>query len=95
MLKIQPPFVAYTDKGCFQEWKMVADTLNKSGFNIVLSKVVEENAREEGEDIADVFLKYKTKKKSVANSLPIKLDWRLRIKNKTIEEVSDYRGNFV
>lgn len=52
--------VAYPDKGCFQEWKLVAERMNSLGFNIVMSMVVEENTTQEGEDIADIFLKCKS-----------------------------------
>ena len=53
--------VAYPDKGCFQDWESASNNLNNLGFNIVVSKVVEESLILEGEDIADFFLRYKAK----------------------------------
>jgi hypothetical protein len=49
--------VAYPDKGCYQDWNKVANNLNRLGYNIKLSILVENLKIEHGADIADVFLR--------------------------------------
>lgn len=53
--------VFYPDLGAFEKWKLKADELNCSGFDIKVSSILEEKAtyedKNEGFDIADYFIK--------------------------------------
>lgn len=50
--------VAYPDKGCYKDWNEMASKLNKVGYNINMSSLVENLDIEKGADIADVFLEH-------------------------------------
>lgn len=48
--------VAFPDKGCFEIWQEVADSLNNTGFNITVNDVLENNPSvKKGDDIADLI----------------------------------------
>lgn len=46
---------AFPDKGCYDKWLKVAQDCNKEGFNIEVSKIMEEVVADKGADIADVI----------------------------------------
>jgi hypothetical protein len=52
--------ICFPDAGCLQEWQQKAAILQKAGFKIRVSDIVEQNATEKdlrnGWDIADYFL---------------------------------------
>ena len=47
--------VAYPDKSEFEKWNKVAIELNMSGFNIMVSSLLEVSDLEKGADIIDLF----------------------------------------
>lgn len=50
--------IAFPDKGCFEDWKTVSDSLNDKGFNITVSDALEKEINcITGEDIADEYLR--------------------------------------
>lgn len=50
--------IAFPDKGCFEDWKIVANSLNDKGFNITVSDALEKEINcITGEDIADEYLR--------------------------------------
>ena len=53
--------VAYPDKGCYEDWNKMASILNKVGYNINISSLVENLNIEKGADVADLFLEYNLK----------------------------------
>lgn len=48
--------VVYPDKSCYDKWKLEAKDLNKHGFNIIVSKLLEGIDIENGADLVDLFL---------------------------------------
>ena len=48
--------VLYPDKGEFENWSNKANELNKEGFNISVSELIEKTAYEKGFDLADLYL---------------------------------------
>ena len=46
---------AFPDKGYYNKWLKVAQDCNKEGFNIEVSKVMEEVVAEKGTDIVDII----------------------------------------
>lgn len=49
--------IGFPDKGCFEKWQEVADSLNETGFDITISDVLENNTNANlGDDIADLIL---------------------------------------
>lgn len=49
--------IGFPDKGCFEKWQEVADTLNEKGFDITISDILENNINANlGDDIADLIL---------------------------------------
>ena len=53
--------VAFPDKGCYEDWEKIANSLNDFGYNIQVSKVIESLSVESGADIADIFLEFNAK----------------------------------
>ena len=50
--------IAFPDKGCFEDWKIVSDSLNDKGFNIEVNNALEQEINcKIGEDIADEYLR--------------------------------------
>jgi len=45
---------AFPDKGCYEQWLEVANACNKDGFNIQVSKIMEETKADKGADLADI-----------------------------------------
>jgi len=45
---------AFPDKGCYDKWLEVAKDCNKDGFNIQVSKIMEETEADSGADLADI-----------------------------------------
>lgn len=45
---------AFPDKGCYDKWLEVANACNKDGFNIQVSRIMEETEADKGADLADV-----------------------------------------
>lgn len=45
---------AFPDKGCYDKWLEVANACNKDGFNIQVSKIMEETEADKGADLADI-----------------------------------------
>jgi len=44
----------FPDKGCYDKWLEVANACNKDGFNIQVSKIMEETEADKGADLADI-----------------------------------------
>ena len=44
----------FPDKGCYDKWLEVANGCNKDGFNIQVSKIMEETEADKGADLADI-----------------------------------------
>lgn len=55
----QRKIIAFPDKGCFKEWFDKALEMNNFGYDINVSDLIETGDCEDGEDIADVYLKEK------------------------------------
>ena len=53
--------VAFPDKGCYEDWEKIANSINDFGYNIQVSKVIESLSVESGADIADIFLEFNAK----------------------------------
>lgn len=49
--------IAFPDKGCFDDWNLVAENLNKLGFDITVVDFLENSDYEIGSDVADEYLK--------------------------------------
>ena len=47
--------IAFPDKGGYDKWKVTADGLNKKGFNIEISKLLEKEEYKDGGDLVDVL----------------------------------------
>lgn len=45
---------AFPDKGCYNKWLEVANACNKDGFNIQVSRIMEETEADKGADLADI-----------------------------------------
>lgn len=45
---------AFPDKGCYDKWLEVAKDCNKDGFNIQVSRIMEETEADKGADLADI-----------------------------------------
>ncbi|WP_438973876.1 DUF6371 domain-containing protein [Polaribacter sp.] len=45
---------AFPDKGCYDKWLEVANACNKDGFNIQVSRIMEETEADKGADLADI-----------------------------------------
>ena len=52
---------AFPDKGGYDKWRDTADMLNNNGFEIEVSKLLENKEYEDGWDLVDV-LNYEDKK---------------------------------
>ena len=52
---------AFPDKGCYEDWEKIANSINDFGYNIQVSKVIESLSVESGADIADIFLEFNAK----------------------------------
>ena len=53
--------VAFPDKGGYDKWKKTADDLNNVGFNLDISKILENEENEDGWDLVDM-MEYESKK---------------------------------
>ena len=53
--------IAFPDKGGYKEWKTTANNLNRKGFNLRVSKLLEVDEYEMGWDIVDL-INYENKK---------------------------------
>lgn len=49
--------IGFPDKGCFKEWNDKATELNKFGYSITISDIIENTECEDGLDVADLYLK--------------------------------------
>lgn len=58
--------IVFPDKGEFKDWKTKSEQLNKLGFDIKCSELVEKSNFELGTDLADVYIhEFKTNEKSL------------------------------
>ena len=48
--------IAFPDKGGYNKWKNTADILNEKGFNIEVSKLLENKDFNDGWDLVDVLI---------------------------------------
>lgn len=49
--------IGFPDKGCFSEWSLTAIELNRNGYNITVSDLLERASDiKQGEDLADAFI---------------------------------------
>jgi hypothetical protein len=48
--------IAFPDKGEFNNWNIKATELNKQGFKIAVSNLLEKTALQNGSDLADYYL---------------------------------------
>jgi hypothetical protein len=56
----------FPDKGEFDDWKLKSDNLNKLGFKIKCSQLVEKSSFEIGTDLADIYIhKFNLNKKTI------------------------------
>ena len=53
--------IAFPDKGGYDKWKKTADDLNNVGFNLDISKILENEENEDGWDLVDM-MEYESKK---------------------------------
>ena len=53
--------VAFPDNGGYDNWKQQASKLNKEGYQIVVSDILENNQYNSGIDLADLILETKNK----------------------------------
>lgn len=53
--------VAFPDNGGYDKWKQQASKLNKEGYQIVVSDILENNQYHSGIDLADLILETKNK----------------------------------
>ena len=47
--------IAFPDKGGYEKWRSTADNLNRVGFDIRVSKLLENKGYETGWDLVDVI----------------------------------------
>lgn len=52
---INKPVVLFPDKGCYTIWSEKANQLNKQGYNLKVSQLIEDLTIEKGLDLADLF----------------------------------------
>lgn len=73
---------AFPDKGCYEKWLKVAKDCNKEGFNIQVSRIMENTQAKIGDDLADVIgnINYSEEEKKF-NLLARKNKNLLRLKN--------------
>ena len=48
--------IAFPDKGGYDNWKTTAKNLNRKGFNIIVSQLLEVDEYEMGWDLVDVLI---------------------------------------
>lgn len=66
--------IGFPDKGCFDEWNKTANDLNKVGFNIKVSSLLETRTDlMQGDDLADLYIAAKSKQKEKPGT-PVLID---------------------
>ncbi len=48
--------VLFPDKGEFQDWKIKGDNMQKDGFRVTVSGMIEDTGHPKGFDLADLYL---------------------------------------